>query len=60
MSNASNDKTAAAEERAHHTATASRVIAQERDRVSGFSPAPDLFHLLCADHDRLMHGGASR
>ena len=59
MRNASNDKTAAAEERAQHAETASRVIAQERDRVRLLSPATDLFHLLCADHDRLMRRGAS-
>jgi len=44
---------------ARDAVTASRVIAQERDSVRLLSPATDLFHLLCADHDRLMHDDAS-
>jgi len=60
VSNASNEKTAATEERARHVATASRVIEEERARIRVLSPGTELFHLACSEHDRLMRGGASR
>lgn len=60
MSNISSDMTAATDARAQHAATASRVIAEERERVRAYSPANELFQLLCSEHDRLMRGGASR